>query len=262
MIRPNSWKPHEDEIIKQMYETQMQADIMALLPGRRWGGVSNRARALGLHRPKNYETVLRVRQETTQKCTCCKKIKPLNEFGKCSRNTRGVQATCKECRREYRKSEQGQRVKKEYQQRNIERIRELDKARYYRDKEKRMELNCKLRKIRGRREEVNKRRAKMRNLPRNYTKEAWNNCLEYFNYSCAYCGATESLEQDHYKPLSKGGEYTINNIVPACHNCNSSKNNHNVYKWYPKQPFFKKARLKKIETYLSIAGQVQQLKIL
>jgi 5-methylcytosine-specific restriction endonuclease McrA len=49
---------------------------------------------------------------------------------------------------------------------------------------------------------------------------------------CAYCGDTEApLQKDCVLPLSRGGRYTIENVVPACPSCNASKSNDEVTGW-------------------------------
>lgn len=49
---------------------------------------------------------------------------------------------------------------------------------------------------------------------------------------CAYCGAVGTrLERDCVLPISRGGRYTITNVVPACNACNTSKCNHEVTSW-------------------------------
>ena len=49
---------------------------------------------------------------------------------------------------------------------------------------------------------------------------------------CAYCGVTgTALQRDCVLPLSRGGRYTLDNIVPACRSCNTSKCNHEVTTW-------------------------------
>lgn len=40
---------------------------------------------------------------------------------------------------------------------------------------------------------------------------------------CVYCHETKPLTMDHVIPLSRGGRHSIENIVPACLSCNSSK---------------------------------------
>lgn len=49
---------------------------------------------------------------------------------------------------------------------------------------------------------------------------------------CAYCGETDAaLQKDCVLPLSRGGRYTIENVVPACRSCNASKSNDEVTGW-------------------------------
>ena len=49
---------------------------------------------------------------------------------------------------------------------------------------------------------------------------------------CAYCGATDrSLQRDCVLPISRGGRYTLENVVPACGSCNASKCNDEVTSW-------------------------------
>jgi hypothetical protein len=49
---------------------------------------------------------------------------------------------------------------------------------------------------------------------------------------CAYCGATDkALQRDCVLALSRGGRYTLENIVPACGSCNASKCNEEVTSW-------------------------------
>jgi 5-methylcytosine-specific restriction endonuclease McrA len=49
---------------------------------------------------------------------------------------------------------------------------------------------------------------------------------------CAYCGETaKPLQRDCVLALSRGGRYTLENIVPACRSCNTSKCNDEVTGW-------------------------------
>jgi 5-methylcytosine-specific restriction endonuclease McrA len=49
---------------------------------------------------------------------------------------------------------------------------------------------------------------------------------------CAYCGATDKpLQRDCILPISRGGRYTLDNVVPACATCNTSKCNDEVTGW-------------------------------
>jgi 5-methylcytosine-specific restriction endonuclease McrA len=49
---------------------------------------------------------------------------------------------------------------------------------------------------------------------------------------CAYCGASGTpLQKDCVLALSRGGRYTLGNIVPVCRSCNASKCNTEVTTW-------------------------------
>lgn len=49
---------------------------------------------------------------------------------------------------------------------------------------------------------------------------------------CAYCHAEQGvLQKDCVLPLSRGGRYTVDNVVPACRSCNASKGNEEVTHW-------------------------------
>jgi 5-methylcytosine-specific restriction endonuclease McrA len=49
---------------------------------------------------------------------------------------------------------------------------------------------------------------------------------------CAYCGATDRpLQRDCVLAISRGGRYTLANVVPACASCNASKCNDEVTGW-------------------------------
>lgn len=52
----------------------------------------------------------------------------------------------------------------------------------------------------------------------------WQWLLEKYEFRCAYCGqAGEGLTPDHVIPLSRGGNNSLSNIVPACGPCNYHK---------------------------------------
>jgi 5-methylcytosine-specific restriction endonuclease McrA len=49
---------------------------------------------------------------------------------------------------------------------------------------------------------------------------------------CAYCGVTNTVVQrDCVLAISRGGRYTLANVVPACRSCNASKCNDEVTGW-------------------------------
>lgn len=63
------------------------------------------------------------------------------------------------------------------------------------------------------------------------TPEEWESIVEAWG-ACAYCGtAAGALQKDCVLPISRGGRYTFENVVPACRSCNASKSNDEVTGW-------------------------------
>lgn len=118
---------------------------------------------------------------------------------------------------------------------------------------------------------LQKYKAKKKKLQCTLTFVQWEQIKNHFDNECAYCGMkeeehlekwNEQLHQEHFIALSKGGEYTHNNIIPACKSCNSSKNNKDFFEWYSEQNFYSKNREKKILKYLNYTkDRKQQLTI-
>lgn len=146
---------------------------------------------------------------------------------------------------------------------NRDAIRKRRKQLYEANKEKIQEQT---------RNRVQKYLARKKELPATLTERQWEQIKKDFNNACAYCGVTEekhlkefgqTLHQEHFVPLSKGGAYTHNNIIPACMNCNSSKRDKDFFEWYPQQEFYSKEKEEKILKYLNyINDDIQQLSIL
>jgi hypothetical protein len=70
------------------------------------------------------------------------------------------------------------------------------------------------------------------------SEDEWESCLDYFNYSCAYCGITqdESIklynQRLHKEHVDSNGANDISNNIPACRKCNSSKRTYSLNEWY------------------------------
>ena len=63
------------------------------------------------------------------------------------------------------------------------------------------------------------------------TADQWFRILEAWS-CCAYCGADGlALQKDCVLPISRGGRYTLDNVVPACASCNASKCNTELTSW-------------------------------
>jgi len=55
------------------------------------------------------------------------------------------------------------------------------------------------------------------------TADEWAEILREHDHHCRYCGKKAKLTIDHVIPLTKGGEHSQDNVVPACQSCNSKK---------------------------------------
>ena len=74
---------------------------------------------------------------------------------------------------------------------------------------------------------------------------------------CAYCGATRTpLQRDCVLALSRGGRYTLDNIVPTCGSCNTSKCNDEVTSWLRRKRLDERAfLLRHLEINGALASQ-------
>ena len=64
---------------------------------------------------------------------------------------------------------------------------------------------------------------------------------------CAYCGNPDSaLQKDCVLPISRGGRYTLDNVVPACRSCNASKCNDEVTAWLRRKRLDERAFLTRL----------------
>jgi 5-methylcytosine-specific restriction endonuclease McrA len=124
--------------------------------------------------------------------------------------------------------------KRIFYQNNKKHCRNLEIAWKKKNPEKAREINSRWR--RSNREKVreiekqaaHRRRARLREVENTFTKEEWQKILEYYNSKCFYCDRSDvAMTVDHFLPISKGGANAEYNIVPACHMCNSTKNDHN-----------------------------------
>ena len=231
-------------------------------------------------------------------CTKCgKELPATNEYFVRDKSGKyGLRADCKNCnsiyrKKHYNKNKESIRKKqneylKQYHIENKDKISEY-KKRYYKENKERILSYCKQYREKNReyiksykreykannRELFNKhkqkRRAIKKGLVSTLTTKRWEEIKRDFNHQCAYCGMTEKehikeceeqLHQEHFIPVSDKGEHTINNIIPACRSCNSSKGNKNFFEWYPDYKHYDKKRENFILEYLNyMDDDAQQL---
>jgi hypothetical protein len=204
-------------------------------------------------------------------CTQCGEEKPATtEFFRVNnRRPAGLSCACKECLKQLysgkyldsdREYMRKRREDPDFRSKENERKREYrDKKRgspaytpmtpeqYKENKRRRERINSKTPKYKMKhRIRESRRRARVKQLPVNYSVQDWNNALDYFEGRCAVCGRPQGLwhtiAQDHWIPLNYAGDDNPGtvawNIVPLCHSltdgdsgCNNSKVDKHPAEW-------------------------------
>ena len=181
-------------------------------------------------------------------CSICKQELPHEKFNKTKEIKDGYSVCCKTCNRE--------RLKIYISNPDVKKRR----AKYFK-KWRREFYSTPAGRIMNQKH-LNLRRSRKANTVYNYSDDIWIKTLKHFKYSCAYCGEKESkLNQEHVIPLSKGGYYTKQNIIPACTYCNSSKHNKDLEEWYPKFVHYSKRRHDIINKWIGNKNNNQQLSL-
>ena len=213
-----------------------------------------------------------------KKCTKCKIEKPATPayFHRSKNRKDGLVNDCKECvkKRTQKHYKKNREEKREYNKKYYHDNREYHAEYYHDNREEKLEYGRShykenreyysefMKKYHLENPEAirfnnQRRKARMAELPHTLTVEEWDETLEYFNNECAYCGDSESgLAQEHVIPVSKGGPYTQENIIPACKSCNSSKHVTELEEWYVRYKHYDKERLNKILGYVGIMEEI------
>jgi 5-methylcytosine-specific restriction endonuclease McrA len=121
-------------------------------------------------------------------------------------------------RRRAENSEPFLMAERRYRAKHPERVREAHKR-------------WRLRNLAWYRNKEARRKSQKAGLLATLTVDEWEEILDEYSHLCAYCGVQGEMTQDHVIPLSRGGDYTKDNIVPACKSCNSSKRDRTPNEW-------------------------------
>ena len=96
-----------------------------------------------------------------------------------------------------------------------------------------------------------RRKTRMSKVDHDLTDDQWQALMDAWG-GCAYCGGDgAALQKDCMLPISRGGRYTVANVVPACASCNASKWNLEVTTWL---------RRKKLDERRFLLRQVEVLR--
>lgn len=216
----------------------------------------------------------------TKECAKCKSILPANNtyFANNKNNKDGLAEKCKQCTKEYNikryinKKDKIKVQNRDYYENNKDKVKKLfeknSREYYAKHKERYKKRNDKYRAEHEeyyreyfrtyhifhpdkRIEHETRRRERMDKLPFTLTGEQWIYIKACFDNSCAYCGKTEEdelkecnrqLSQDHFISVVDGGGYTLENMIPACTQCNCSKHDKDFFEWYPNYKYYDKER--------------------
>lgn len=159
-------------------------------------------------------------------CVKCKIEKPVNiEFFHKNKATKdGWQTVCRECNRSSSRERQARRRADPEKKKIL-----LREKRRYSKSEKGRESKRLASVI-----DNHIRRQREISVAWDWSLSDWEDCKDYWNHACAYCGDRNSkLTQDHFIPLaSPECTGTIKtNMIPACARCNASKGQLDARQW-------------------------------
>jgi 5-methylcytosine-specific restriction endonuclease McrA len=156
--------------------------------------------------------------EGRRKCSLCGVFKPIDQFARARKKTAKLHPYCKQCLA---------RRMNHWRAAHLQRARASVRAAWassagrYRVTHRRWDMaNAdRIAMYRGRRR-ARRKHAEMSK----FSASEWHAVQELSGHRCAYCWrVTDRLEQDHIRPLSRGGAHALSNIVPACRSCNAQK---------------------------------------
>ncbi|NES68833.1 MAG: HNH endonuclease [Okeania sp. SIO2D1] len=175
-------------------------------------------------------------------CTKCKQWKHIENFGKDKSRYDGLNSICKSCKNQRKTSGPG---RKEREAKKLEGLKWCRGCQKYLPSEEVVKSGvCKLHAAaEARQRYANNEKHRLERRQHSHSRkrnvdpipyEGQKFLMEIFEGKCAYC-LKPANTWDHIIPISKGGQTTPGNVVPACIQCNSSKNNQDVFEWMDKK---------------------------
>lgn len=173
-------------------------------------------------------------------CTKCNVEKSISDFHRDSRSPDGLRRQCKTCRSAYMgglyasKADEVKARMSEYRAANPGRVRESERKRYAKHREKRIALAV---------DAVHARRARMFSgeVDKGITATR---LRERDGDECCYCGVVLDFERkprgqgvghgatiEHIIPISRGGAHVWENVTLACRDCNFQKGSRPLDEW-------------------------------
>lgn len=138
-------------------------------------------------------------------CTNCEHPNDIESFWVRSANRNGLSSWCKDCM--YSHTSKYNKVHRDEMRERERRYREANRDKFQKKWRRRYarEQNCKTFR---------------------FLDSDWHKLLLQYDYRCFYCQSIDyELTLDHKIPISRGGDHSIGNAIPACRSCNASKGN-------------------------------------
>lgn len=209
------WTAAEDALLRELYPTAARAELRAALSKRSDSAIGRRAHELGVKRstnPGNTGNVVSpviVRDGVAGKaCVKCLAWLPLEKFARHKGCAGGRRNTCTTC--EGRQAYATSRAKK------IAAVRRWQDAHPAESRIHRQAARA---------------RRYLREKGGKVTAAEIAALFVQYDHKCAYCGTAKADSIDHVVPLARGGAHAIENLLPACLDCNRSKHAKSLDEW-------------------------------
>ena len=182
-----------------------------------------------------------------KRCSRCETVKPADAFHKMAQSPDGLRPECKECRKADTKAycernaerqrersaawrrlnpERSRAATADWKARNHQHKLEYDRAYHREHREERLVGMREYQKANPQhaRNQRARRRAQMGATVNCITRSEWEGLKASYHGLCVYCNdRPETMTLDHLEPLNRGGDHTVENIVPSCARCNREK---------------------------------------
>jgi len=203
-----------------------------------------------------------------KQCTKCEQWFPMNldNFYEWNQSSDNLSSRCKLCnikdvqKRYFNTDKEVRRVKRKNTYHTNKKDKECTKK------------HSKIRRLKGKhaewlKSEVGKEKSKIytekRKEKMHYISEKeWRLCKNYFNNCCAFCGLSIEKHFKKYRGIVRPhdlhrehaddkGSNGLDNCIPSCNSCNSSKHSSTIEEWYTHDnPVFSQERLDKFNKWL------------
>jgi len=241
LSRGSKWTAEDDKRLRAVYPRGTWVEILASFPGKTKSAIYKRVHRLGLEREikenppgfieaqskRMHEHPLRLgkvlypiiaRDGVDGKfCSECREWRPLNGYGAKKDTSGGVRNICKTC--EYAGQKKRLAASPEARKRACEVARNW---------QKRHPEKAAATKFAGKK----RRYERMMEGP-GVSSDQLIELRALWGGMCAYCSVAEATTFDHVKPIARGGQHAIENLVPACKPCNFSKHAKLLSEWRP-----------------------------